>query len=172
MVRAAKEGHWHGAAPALAALVLERWPPGGRSLALDGVTWVPADRRRQARRGGHLPEGIARELARHLGLPVLPLLERRTRRPQRGLDRPSRADNARGAYLLRRLPCPSLPAAPRLLLVDDVRTTGATLAAAADALAPWASSVEPLAVVGVPLRGGSARRSAASMPHEIGRVCR
>jgi len=114
--------------PPLAALVEAATPHyGGR---VDGVLPVPLHRRRLAERGFNQSALLARPLARALGVPLLVGRLRRVRptRPQVGLDAEARRDNVRGAFrVVRRLP-------PRVLLFDDVRTTGATLAEAGQAL--------------------------------------
>jgi predicted amidophosphoribosyltransferase len=92
------------------------------------ITFVPPDGDRSLKRGHHPPARLARELARRWELPVRPLL-RRTRllRPQRGLGREDRRRNVRGAF-------EACSVRGRVLLVDDVFTTGATVSAAATAL--------------------------------------
>ena len=93
------------------------------------LTWVPPDPVRQALRGYHPPRLLAEELSQRWGLPVRPLLDGPLwRRPQRGLDRTGRRRNVRSAFTAR------TGAGGRVVLVDDVHTTGATLSAAARVL--------------------------------------
>ena len=93
---------------------------------LDGVTWTPLSRARLRKRGFDQAELLAREAARYLDLPVFPLLQKtRHTAPQSGLqDSAARRANALGAYVLR--PGADLRG-KRLLLIDDVVTSGATL---------------------------------------------
>lgn len=123
------------------ALKYDRRPSLARPLAalmrahgadiLDGADVcvpVPLHRARQRSRGFNQ----AAELARHLGLPVLPAL-RRTRRTPSQIDLPAdqRYANVRGAFVpARGIPVRGLVA----VLVDDVSTTGATLDACAHVL--------------------------------------
>jgi predicted amidophosphoribosyltransferase len=144
LVRAAKLGHWRGGGTWLADEVVER----RRSTVPDAdlLTWIPPDPARRAQRGGHLPERIARRIARRLGLPARPILAAtRLRRPQRGLDRARRAANVVDAFRVAVAPEPGT----RLLLIDDVRTTGATLSAARAVLEAAGYDVATVAVVGV-----------------------
>ena len=148
MVRAAKHGSWRAGGRVLARHAVQR----GLPPPVDWVTWVPADRRRRAERGGHLPERFARAYARELGLEARGVLVRRPGgAAQRGMGRQERRRNVLDAYrldgVLARDAARHL--GRRVLLVDDVRTTGATLDAAAGALGRAGLEVIVLAVVGV-----------------------
>jgi predicted amidophosphoribosyltransferase len=99
--------------------------------AADVITYIPPDPERLLRRGHHPAERLARELSRSWLTDVSPLLVRRAgvgRVRQTDLRRDERTRNVRGAFLAVARP-PS-----RVLLVDDVYTTGATVSAAATAL--------------------------------------
>jgi len=111
---------------------LARSPPPGDGLGVDlthVLTWVPLGRGRKRARGFDQAEALTRALSRRLRLPMQPLL-RRTKEtdPQarrRGADR--RLALA-GAFE------PVVDPPPRLILVDDVLTSGATAAECARVL--------------------------------------
>jgi predicted amidophosphoribosyltransferase len=136
LVLAAKNGgqrgllrHWGGS---LADLVAGEW---GRGAV---VTWVPAHRSAARRRGYDQGRLLARGVAEVAGLRARRLLVRRPDRGQAGAPRVDRLDG------------PSLRAPgrvpSRVILVDDVVTTGASLSAAAAALRA-AGTVEIVAAV-------------------------
>jgi ComF family protein len=122
---------------------------------------VPLHRVRLRERGFNQSALVAREIARGLGVPLGPALVRtRATRSQTVLSREERAKNVAGAFRAE-----SACAGRRVLLVDDVVTTGATFRAAAGALlTSGALSVSCLAIAGDVLkhRGDGAGRSAAT----------
>jgi predicted amidophosphoribosyltransferase len=123
LVHAWKERGLRRLAAEAAQLVAERVPPPGA----DALTFVPADRERRLARGHNPAERLALELAAHWELPCLPLLERTRGSRQRGSSAAERR-TVRGAFRAR-------STAPRnVAVIDDVYTTGATVAAAASAL--------------------------------------
>jgi predicted amidophosphoribosyltransferase len=92
------------------------------------LTFVPPDRVRRLERGDHPPARLARELGARWQLDVAPLLARtRAIQRQRGLSRTERRRNVAGAFAATARPPPCV------CLVDDVYTSGATVAAAATA---------------------------------------
>jgi ComF family protein len=125
-------------------------------FAADVVVPVPLHPLRRRERGYNQAELIARPLARKLGLPLRAYLLVRTkpRPPRLLLSRRERWESVRGAYEMRRgAQVDNL----RVLLIDDVCTTGATLDSCARALKQaGAKSVAGLTVArvvtgGVPL---------------------
>lgn len=127
LVAAWKEHGLRRAANLAAELVVERVD----APAADVITSIPPDPTRLLVRGHHPAGRLARELARRWGLPEAGLLVRAgagSSERQTGLARVDRLRNARGAFV-------AVTATPRrIVLVDDVYTTGATVSAAATAL--------------------------------------
>ena len=96
------------------------------AFAADVVVPVPLHATRLRERGYNQAEMIARPLAKRLGLPLRPVLLVRTkpRPPKLKLTRKERWQTVRGAYAMR---ADTKIDKVRVLLVDDVFTTGATL---------------------------------------------
>ncbi|MDR3345223.1 MAG: double zinc ribbon domain-containing protein [Oscillospiraceae bacterium] len=92
----------------------------------DAVCFIPLHGARQKSRGYNQSEVLARLLARELGLPLRSelLVRLRDTPSQREFDRAGRQDNVRGAFALAD---GAAADALRLLLIDDITTTGATL---------------------------------------------
>ncbi len=148
MVTCLKDAHELRLAPVVAAAVacaLEEasaWPardgdPRFSRSDTDALCFVPATAEAYFRRGFDHMELVARALSRELGLPLADVLQRASARDQRDLGREERAENLSGTMRA----VDDLSGA-RLLLVDDVATTGSSLAEGARALlARGASSV-------------------------------
>ncbi|HEU5171207.1 MAG TPA: phosphoribosyltransferase family protein [Gemmatimonadales bacterium] len=120
------EGWWRIAEPmALAMRALEPLTAGVSLVA------VPLGARRARERGYNQSERLAAAIGRVGGLPVRPHLLRRVRETgtQTALAPDARRVNVAGAFAA------SAVRGLRVVLVDDVFTTGATLLAAAEALA-------------------------------------
>jgi ComF family protein len=102
-------------------------------LATDVVVPVPLHQDRERQRGYNQASLISKPLARKLGLPHKAVLLMRTRpRPDKQvLSLEERWESVRGAFATRP---GSQVDSKRVLLVDDVMTTGATLDACARAL--------------------------------------
>lgn len=95
-------------------------------IQADMVTWAPLSRARLRERGFDQAELLARTVGGHLALPVVRTLDKtRHTQAQSVLKQESaRQANALGAYSLRPDLCLQ---GKRLILVDDVVTSGATL---------------------------------------------
>lgn len=100
-------------------------------LAPDAMTWVPSEKRKVAARGYNPAELLARRLGRLTGRMAVPLLFKNRSTPdQDAVSGEERRGNVAGCFLALRDGL--VPA--RVLLVDDVLTTGATADACARAL--------------------------------------
>jgi ComF family protein len=107
-----------------------------REERIDAVIAVPLHWRRRWSRGFNQSELLARTIARRTGVPVLHTLKRvRATTPQAGLSNTHRRKNVTSAFRAGRpAPWRRPVTGLRILLVDDVMTTGATAAACATAL--------------------------------------
>ncbi|MEY4339296.1 MAG: hypothetical protein RLZ14_1146 [Actinomycetota bacterium] len=159
----------------LAGIMVQRYLAVGPG-PVDVVTWAPTGARRAGERGFDQAELLARSVARQLGVPCRRMLYRSHGQAQTGR---SRADRLQGPGYRGRAPRSGL----RVLLIDDVVTTGATLDAARRALLE-AGVGEVLSLVAAATPGvgqrsrpaqlrtvatagsGSSSTTAASMPTE------
>jgi ComF family protein len=128
-----------GLARALAEPLAAALPP---ALAPDLVVAVPLHAARRRERGYDQAALLADALAERIGAPRLPgaLTRVRATPAQSRLGARARRANLAGAFRVER---PATLAGRRVLVVDDVVTTGATLEACLDALA--AAGAEPCA---------------------------
>lgn len=99
------------------------------------VTAVPLHKKRSRERGYNQANLLAREFARRLGLAYFPLLKRtaNTKR-QVDLERNQRLENVREIFEIAPGLDPQQIANRKIVLVDDVATTGATLNECAEVL--------------------------------------
>ena len=96
---------------------------------VEALAFVPPDAERAFRRGHHPAAALAHALGERWALPDLALLRRTRSVPrQAGLPFTERRRNVAGAF------GPAAEAPPSVALVDDVYTTGSTVAAASSAL--------------------------------------
>lgn len=98
--------------------------------AFDCLTPVPLHPRRLRRRGYNQAALLCREISEYTGIPVREVLRRdRYLRPQSRTPLRQRQKNVAGAFS-----CTEEVGGLRVLLIDDVRTTGSTACACAKAL--------------------------------------
>lgn len=107
----------------LAEQITHQWPGWP-----EAISFIPATRAALRRRGFDHGRGIASEVARLTGAPLLDVLTRGRVADQRTLGREERARNVAGSFSA------VGPLPGHVLVCDDVFTTGATLDAAATAL--------------------------------------
>lgn len=125
-----KYHYWTGVAEVIDEIIapLHRFVPITKNTI---IVPVPLHRRRLLERGFNQSQFICRSLSRLTARPVLPLLRRaRYTTPQATLNAGERATNILGAFGYNRKQ--HWPAS--VLLVDDVITTGSTIAACASVL--------------------------------------
>ena len=98
------------------------------STNFDVVTAIPGAPSRYRHRGYHQAELIAKRVARELGLPYRPILGRLEVDSQVGSSRGQRFLRVKDSFWVRRSQAVD---GQRVLIIDDVLTTGATLSEAA-----------------------------------------
>ncbi len=129
VIQRCKYGRQIALARFLGELMAERFFQEGAPRP-EAIVPVPLHPRRERERGFNQSGEIAGVVARRLGVPLLEAVERvRDTPPQAGLSREARRHNLKGAFRVGR----AVPRA-RIVLLDDVVTTGATLSELATAL--------------------------------------
>ena len=140
MATTLKDHHELRLAPVIAAAMAtaldeaSAWPahdgrPRFDSEALDAIAFVPATAEAFLRRGFDHMELVARALSAETGIPLADVLARCEALDQRGLSREERAANAEGTIKVL-----EDVSDLRILLIDDVITTGASIREATRAL--------------------------------------
>lgn len=142
-------------APDLAAIMLNGWRMGSIFLNQRKAVLVPVPLhwRKGMERGFNQAELLANEASKVLGIPVLrgALTRRRATTPQQSLEKVERFKNVENAFHGN----PSKLMGRAVILVDDVCTSGATLAECArEANRCGATKVVALTVARTMLRGG------------------
>jgi len=143
-----------GVARQLAHLMVRRLQLG----AVQVVTWAPTSAARARSRGYDQAELLARAVAKELGVPCRRLLYRSHGAPQTGH---SRAERLQAPGFRARSPRRGV----RVLLVDDVVTTGATLLAARDAL--LRAGIHEVVCVAAAATPQAARQSRPAQPRTM-----
>jgi ComF family protein len=129
---------------ALAQFLIEAFQLHYADSSFDGIIPIPLHPRRLCSRGHNQVVILGGKLSRVSGIPLVrTCLEKKVNRPpQVGLTRSERAVNVRGSFRVAR---PGMIKGRRILLIDDVATTGATVTEAAKTLMRGgASSVDVL----------------------------
>lgn len=92
---------------------------------VDMITWSPISLRRKFHRGYDQSHLLAKALSRELGIPLVKTLQKARHTKTQSLikDASARRANIHGAY---RIIDPKIIAGKRILLLDDILTTGAT----------------------------------------------
>ncbi len=136
----------------LAMKLVQEFPEG-----FDLLTWVPISQKRLRKRGFDQVELIARAVGEELGLAPQRVLNKvRDNPPQSGIHgEPQRRANVLGAY---RVTDADAVKGKRILLLDDVITTGATAGEAAKMLLTAGAKQVYCGAVAVTRRGGNKSR--------------
>lgn len=103
-----------------------------KSLNLDGIVPVPMYKKKQRQRGYNQAELIARQLSKDTGIPLYNDIVIRNRKtiPMKGLSNTEREKNLKNAFNFSE----KALQLKRVLVIDDIYTTGATLDSVAKTL--------------------------------------
>jgi ComF family protein len=136
-------------ASTLGRLAFDTWIHTGELDVGEAIVPVPLHWRRRRERGFNQAELLGKAVAKAAHKPCYrALVKVASRPPQAGLSAPARRRNAAGAYRAR---LPARFVGERLLLVDDVFTTGATVEACVRTLLrAGARSVDVMTLARVP----------------------
>ena len=130
LIRAFKDSNERGLAAIMATLIINTIPPAWyNSRPLPTICFIPSTKKAYARRGFDHCELLATQVGHLSKLKVEALLARPHNKDQRELTRKDRITNMANRFDVQAEIIP-----PKVLLIDDVYTTGSTLCAASDAL--------------------------------------
>jgi len=91
---------------------------------VDGLVPVPMNHTKERERGYHPVNALTEALGKEWGIPVQEILTKvKNTPPQMSLDQKKRMNSPKGAFAIQL----GVMSSPRMLLVDDVFTTGSTL---------------------------------------------
>ena len=94
---------------------------------VDIITFVPISAKRKRTRGFNQAEEIAKEISKLVNIEVVELLEKvKDNKTQAGLSQKERLENLKGTFKIKESEKEKI-SGKRILVVDDVFTTGATL---------------------------------------------
>ncbi len=111
------------------------------------ITWIPVSPQRKKQRGYDQSELLARRMGKMWHRPVEPLLlKKKDNKVQHELSKKERARNVKGVYGAQ-----GDIVGKRILLVDDILTTGSTMQEAASVL--WKEGAEHVTGVVAAIRG-------------------
>jgi ComF family protein len=163
LVHAIKYGGLHSVAAWAGRRLGERIERNPERFLPDCIVPVPLHRARMRERGYNQSERIARGVAGVLGVPLLEHAVRRTRntRTQTSLDRDERRANVAGAF---RVSMPGPIRNSRILIIDDVITTGSTVCALAGALLHEGAAGCAVAGLAIATQDDAPRKPAAARP--------
>ena len=113
------------------AQIMARSLPPELLNTLDSLTYIPASQKAYLKRGFDHAELLAKHISHLLHIPLIACFERPETKDQRSLGKTERLHNTEEAFSLR---AGCTIEQKTLLLIDDVRTTGATLQGAASTL--------------------------------------
>lgn len=114
------------------AAMAKRYERTVERMAVEAIVPVPVHPSRRRARGFNQAEVLAEVLGKKLGIPVKPemLIREKRTRPQKELTAAERLKNLSGAFSARE----GIHGIRRVLLVDDIYTTGSTIEACARVL--------------------------------------
>ncbi len=121
--------------------------------SIDVILPIPIHRKRLIERGFNQVITLSKKLSHSTGIPIerTSLIKKRHTKPQVGLPRSKRILNLKNAFLVSK---PERICGKRVLIIDDVSTTGATVSEAAKAVKKAGASYTAVLVLALRTRSG------------------